>query len=96
MAATMVEDVFIARSPGPAQGIADEAFDGGDAGVEVLQRLLLAQPRLGDARLGVEHFEQRETALAVALRDASGASVAFGIAVSRSTASSRSEPWSES
>ena len=40
--------------------------------VEVLQRLLLAQARLGDARLGVEHFEQREAALAVALRDRIG------------------------
>ena len=55
--------------PGQRKGIADEAFDGRDACVEILERLLLAQPRLGDARLGIEHFEQGESALSVALRD---------------------------
>ncbi len=54
--------------------------------MEILQRLLLAQPRLGDAGLGVEHLEQGEAALAVALRDRLGRLDGLG----------DREPWTES
>ena len=44
--------------PRQCERIADEPLDGGDGDVEVLQRLLLAQPRLRDARLRIQHLEQ--------------------------------------
>jgi hypothetical protein len=82
--------------PREREGIADKAFDRGDPGMEVLQRFLLAKACLGDAGLRIEHFEQRETALAVALRNRLGRLLRPRDCGLGSTASSRSEPCTES